>query len=154
MRPRFDDVRHLLRVGLVFVVSVLAFVAARRALIPSDFGVYGHYRAGALTENRARPVHFAGQKACVECHADVDDTRKDSPHARVSCEVCHGPLAPHAAGDENAPTPARADGRLPCLTCHRSNGSAPATFKQIVLVDHADEGPCIACHQPHSPRIE
>ena len=38
-------------------------------LVPSDFGVYGFYRAGALNDVKARPIAYAGRAACEECHA-------------------------------------------------------------------------------------
>lgn len=149
---RFRNGSHLLRVGVLFVSGVVLFLGARRYFVPKDFGVYGHYRAGALDDARARPVAFAGQKACVECHADIAQIRASSRHTPVSCEVCHGPLARHASGDDPA-TPKRPDGRTACLTCHRRNASKPASFPQIVVKDHADAGKCTECHQPHNPKI-
>jgi hypothetical protein len=149
---RFDHGRHLVRVAVLFVAGVAVFLVVRHWLVPADFGMYGHYRAGALADARARPVVFAGQKACGECHTDVVEMRKTSRHQPVSCEVCHGPLARHASGDDPA-TPTRPDGRTACLTCHLKNVSKPASFPQIVVKEHADEGKCSECHPPHSPKL-
>jgi len=146
------DRAHLYRVAALFAAGLLLFFVARTFFIPKDFGVYGHYRAGALDDARARPIAYAGQAACVECHSDVGDLRKTSSHAHVSCETCHGPLAKHASGDDPA-KPVRPDGRTTCTRCHLESRSKPATFPQIVLQEHADEGPCIACHTPHAPKV-
>jgi Cytochrome c7 and related cytochrome c len=149
---RFRHAGHLLRVALLCAGGLAVFLVARRVAVPADFGRYGHYRAGALDDARARPVVFAGQRACLDCHSDVGEIRKRSRHRQVSCEICHGPLAKHASGDDPA-TPKRPDGRTACLTCHLKNVSKPSAFPQIVLKDHADEGACSACHQPHNPKI-
>lgn len=148
----FKDGSHLVRVAIFVVVTIAAFFAVRARFVPKDFGVYGHYRAGALDDARARPIAFAGQRACLECHADIGDIRKTSKHVAVACEICHGPLARHASGDDTT-TPKRPDGRTACLTCHQKNASKPVAFPQIVLKDHADDGACSACHQPHNPKI-
>jgi hypothetical protein len=148
----FRDRAHLFRVAALFGLGLAVFFAIRTQVVPSDFGMYGHYRAGALDAARARPITYAGQVACVECHSDVGDERKTSSHARVACESCHGPLAKHASGDDEA-KPERPDGRSTCLRCHLESRSKPAWFPQIVLKDHADEGPCIACHKPHAPKL-
>ncbi|HZP49375.1 MAG TPA: cytochrome c3 family protein [Vicinamibacterales bacterium] len=144
--------RHLVRVGGLFVAGILAFLVVRHYFVPTDFGVYGHYRAGALTDARARPIAFAGQNACGDCHTDIVEIRKPSRHRAVSCEVCHGPLATHASGDDPA-TPRRPDGRTACVTCHQKNVSKPARFPQIAVADHAGDAKCSECHQPHDPKI-
>jgi hypothetical protein len=147
-----QDRAHLVRVAALFGAALILFFVARAVLVPKDFGIYGHYRAGALADARARPIAYAGQAACVECHGDVGDLRKTSSHAHVACESCHGPLATHASGDD-ATRPGRPNGRTTCMRCHVASPSKPAKFPQIVLKDHADDGPCIACHQPHAPKL-
>lgn len=153
MHERFRDAEHVFRVGLLFVLLVALFFVLRSTLIPDDFGVYGFYRAGALDDNRAPTPQYAGHSACADCHADIVDTRKGSRHERIACESCHGPLARHAAGEDDA-TPVRPDSRAPCVRCHDARAGKPDGFPQVVVVDHADEGPCTACHQPHSPAIQ
>ena len=148
----FRHANHLLRVVAFCAAGLAVFGAARRLAVPKDFGVYGHYRAGALDDARKRPIAFAGQQACGECHTDIVELRKASLHRQVSCEVCHGPLAKHASGDDTT-TPKRPDGRTACLYCHQKNVSKPAGFPQIVVKEHADEGKCSECHQPHNPKI-
>ena len=150
-RPRHYD--HVLRVAAVFGVGFVAFLLVRSMLIPSDFGVYGFFRAGALTDVRARPVSYAGEAACVDCHNTVADERRPSKHVQVHCEACHGPLAKHAAGEMDTP-PAKPDSRLLCPTCHTKSVGKPVGFPQVVVADHAGDAECTACHKPHSPKIQ
>ena len=143
---------HLVRMATLFAVGLVVFLLGRSYFVPADFGRYGHYRAGALDDTRARPIAFAGQAACVECHGDVGDLRKTARHARVSCESCHGPLATHAAGDEPLKPP-RPDGTVICVGCHLKSRSKPSGFPQIEVADHAGDNKCVECHNPHAPKI-
>jgi hypothetical protein len=152
MGRQFRDYAHLVRMAALFAAGVVVFLVGRSFFVPYDFGIYGHYRAGALDEAKARPITFAGQTACVECHSDISDLRKTARHAKVSCESCHGPLATHANGDEPL-KPARPDGRKTCVGCHLKNASKPPTFPQIEVADHAGDNACIDCHNPHAPKI-
>jgi Cytochrome c7 and related cytochrome c len=148
---RFRDAEHLARLAGLFLVGGVLFVVVRAALVPDDFGVYGHYRAGALADNASRPIAYAGQPACLECHSDAGGVKRAGAHAPVSCEACHGPLAPHAAGEVT--TPPRPGPTL-CLVCHATSTGRPAWMKQIVPAEHAGEEGCTTCHQPHTPRIQ
>jgi hypothetical protein len=136
----------------LFLVGLAAFLVSRSFFVPADFGVYGHYRASALDDARARTIAFAGQVACVECHSDIGDLRKTARHARVSCEACHGPLATHAAGNEPLKPP-HPDGRVPCVGCHAKSRSKPDAFPQVDVADHAGDNKCIECHNPHAPKM-
>ncbi len=151
MSDGFKDREHLVRVAVLFLIGIGVFFAARAMFVPKDFGRYGHYRASALDDNRARPISFAGQAACIECHSDVQEARQVARHAKLSCESCHGPLAAHASGD--IPKPARPEGRAICIGCHTANKSRPRAFPQVVISEHAGDGPCIECHKPHVPKI-
>ncbi|MGE5246646.1 MAG: multiheme c-type cytochrome [Betaproteobacteria bacterium] len=151
MSQGFKDREHLIRLAGLFAAGTLLFLVARHYFVPKDFGVYGFYRAGALTDIAAHPIAYAGQAACVECHSDVGDLRATGKHAHVSCESCHGPLAAHASGEVEKPP--RPEGRAICIRCHTASPSKPKAFPQIVLSDHAGDGPCIECHKPHAPTI-
>ena len=96
MKPPASDYVHLVRMAGLFVVGITAFVVLRWLMVPADFGELGHYRAGAVRDNMARPIKYAGQAACVECHTDVAELRAKGKHVRVACESCHGALAAHA----------------------------------------------------------
>ncbi len=153
MKTRSGDYTHLLRMAALFAVGVAAFVILRWAMVPADFGVYGHFRAGALQDNMAHPIRFAGQAACLDCHTDIGEIRAKGRHAGVACEACHGPLARHAA-DPGTVTPEKPDPRKTCLICHTMSASKPHGFPQVDVAEHAPEGPCTACHeQPHNPKI-
>jgi predicted CXXCH cytochrome family protein len=135
---------HLIRVAALFLAGVLAF------LVPKGFGVYGHYRAGAIEENRVRPVSFAGRAACVECHSEVPDAMKGGRHEAIRCEACHGPLAGHAA-DPTEKEAVRPDSKILCARCHAENVARPARFPQVDVKDHAGEEACTSCHTAHHP---
>lgn len=145
------DKGHLVRVAGVFVAGLLGFVALRSRLVPDGFGAYGHYRAGALEDNRARAASFAGRETCEACHSDVADARKGAKHERVACEACHGALAVHASADDPAAAkPQRPDAHV-CLVCHAANVAKPAGFPQIDPKQHEAPGTCLVCHKAHRP---
>lgn len=146
------DYEHVLRVLVVFAVAIAAFLGIRAWLVPSDFGVYGHYRAGAIAEIAALPVVYAGQAQCVSCHSDVQEVRQAGRHARIGCEACHGPLGQHARGETDA-APIRPSTRGVCLTCHTSRRGMPAAFPRIIVKEHSESGPCTECHKAHSPGL-
>ena len=152
MNKRFKDYEHILRMAALFAFGITAFFVLRAAMVPKDFGVYGHYRAGALQDNMNRPVKHAGHAACIECHGDVQEKRAPGKHARIGCEACHGALASHAA-DPGAAKVVRPDSRGTCLNCHTARPSKPEGFPQIVPADHAPEGACTGCHAAHDPKI-
>ena len=152
MGDRFRDYAHLVRMAALFVVGLSLFLFSRSFFVPADFGIYGHYRAGALDDARATPIAFAGQASCLDCHSDVGEARQAARHARVSCESCHGPLATHAAGGEPL-VPARPDGRAGCISCHAKSRSKPLAFPQVDVSEHAGENRCVECHNPHVPKL-
>ena len=57
----------MVRMAVVLAAGVLVFLAIRHAIVPASFGKYGHYRAAALDEIRARPVSFGGKALCESC---------------------------------------------------------------------------------------
>jgi hypothetical protein len=130
----------------------VAFLIVRSFLIPSDFGVYGFYRGGALVDVRARAPLYGGEPSCVDCHTDVVELRAQARHKGVRCEACHGPLATHATGDLTV-KPRALNPRQLCLTCHSAGTGKPAAFPQVGP-DHSGEGPCTECHKPHRPRLD
>ena len=152
MSSRFDDVSHVVRVVVLFALAVATFLAVRAWFVPEGFGVYGFYRAGALDDNRNRPLNHAGRAACATCHDDIVEARRGSKYEKIGCEACHGPLQSHAAAD--SPTsPGKPDPRATCVRCHAAKAGKPAGFPQVDLAEHAPEGACTECHQPHSPKI-
>ena len=152
MSGRFRDYEHVLRMAALFVLGVVVFIAVRSWMVPDDFGVYGFFRAGALDDNRAHPLVYAGRAACVDCHSDLVEERKGSRHEKIGCEACHGPLARHASGEDDA-KPVKPDGRATCIRCHESKAGKPAGFPQVNAAEHAESGPCSECHNPHRPAV-
>lgn len=152
MRSPFGHYGHLVRVAALFLAAGLVFVVVQGFLVPDDFGVYGHYRAGALDDNRNQPLIHAGRAACVECHVDVPDEMAGGGHAAIGCEACHGPQAAHAEDPEN--DPGRPEAPSLCARCHAVNAARPASFPQVDLRDHMDGENCLLCHVAHAPGME
>jgi predicted CXXCH cytochrome family protein len=152
MSGRFEDAGHVVRLAGLFLGGLVLFFLLRAWLVPDDFGVYGHYRARAIADNRRREPVFAGQAACLDCHEAQAAERQAGRHAQVRCEACHGPLAAHAEGRTDDP-PARPDGRTLCVTCHEAGTGRPAAFPQVVPADHAGDEVCTSCHRPHAPGL-
>jgi hypothetical protein len=149
MHQLFKDKEHLLRVAGIFLAGVVIFLVARAFLVPKDFGLYGHFRAGALDDIRAQPIAFAGRPTCETCHSEVPEVLNAGKHAKIHCEACHGPLAKHAESGE--PKPERPNGRTVCLVCHTANTAKPQGFPQIDPKDHMGDGLCTECHLAHNP---
>jgi hypothetical protein len=155
MRGWFKDKEHLVRMASLFAVGIGTFLVLQVVFVPPGFGKYGHYRAGALDDNRdlkLHPIHYAGRAACEDCHGDIVEARKGSRHERIGCEACHGPAAAHA-GNPSDVKPIKPDPRAVCLRCHSASASRPKSFPQVVVADHADAGPCTGCHKAHAPKI-
>jgi hypothetical protein len=150
MKRSFRDVEHLARLVACFLAAFLAFAVARAALVPKDFGTYGHYRAGALMDVRSHPPRYAGRVRCAECHEDVIQTAAPSRHKNVSCEACHGPLLKHADDPEVAV--AKPDRQADCMRCHSARTGRPLDFLNIDAEEHSGKDPCASCHKPHDPR--
>ncbi|MFN7923904.1 MAG: cytochrome c3 family protein [Bryobacteraceae bacterium] len=143
---------HLIRLAAVVAGSVGAFLVIRAAVVPTDFGRLGHYRPAALDDNRARPAAYAGRADCIACHDDKDTATKTGRHAKISCEACHGAQAVHASDPEKKPSKPQAAAL--CKGCHQKDAAKPAWFPQVAVAEHyADAGTCIACHNPHQPKM-
>jgi cytochrome c554/c'-like protein len=150
MRESLRHRQHLFRVAALFVTGLLLFVAVRALLVPPDFGLYGHYRAGALADIRKTALSFAGRNACADCHPDISEALAKGKHARIGCESCHGALARHAEDPEKL-KPAKLEVPALCLSCHTANVAKPKKFPQIDPSDHGDGARCTSCHAAHHP---
>ncbi|HKE29212.1 MAG TPA: hypothetical protein VKB88_42970 [Bryobacteraceae bacterium] len=152
MRRILREWAHLIRPALVLVAGLALFLVLRAAVVPKDFGKYGHYRPGALDMIRQKPIAFAGQGACIMCHDDEAKTRASGKHAGVHCEACHGALADHAS-DPSAHLPQLPDVANLCRRCHEKDAAKPANFPQVVTAEHSGGALCNTCHQPHNPHL-
>ncbi len=142
---------HLLRLLAVVALAVGLFLVLRNFVIPPDFGILGHYRAGALLDNQNRNVVHAGQAECALCHDDQVKIRSEGKHAGIACESCHGPLANHAADPEVKPP--KLEVTALCTGCHQRDPAKPKWFPQVVVKTHSEGMDCNTCHQPHKPKI-
>lgn len=152
MKDFLRNTEHLLRVVLLLALGVIAFVLIRRAVVPPEFGKYGHFRPAALDDLRARPVKFAGHQTCETCHADQAEVKSKGKHVNVACEACHGALAKHAE-DPGSVVPQLPDTAVLCARCHEANQAKPKTFPQVITAEHSGGAPCNTCHKPHNPAI-
>ncbi|MGB6945850.1 MAG: multiheme c-type cytochrome [Bryobacteraceae bacterium] len=150
MKDFLRSIEHLIRVVVILAVGVAAFLLIRRAVIPANFGEYGHFRPAAMDDIRARPVKVAGHAVCEACHSDVAELKSKGKHAGVSCEACHGPLANHAE-DPGSVIPKLPDAAVLCVRCHEANASKPKSFPQVVSAEHSGGLVCTTCHQQHDP---
>lgn len=142
-----DQMKRLL---ILFAAAGVGLLIARHFLVPPTFGKYGHYRSAAVDYEAAMPIRYAGHSACEECHDDVAETKGESYHRMVACEICHGPGLGHVeAPDEvrlEAPT-----ARGYCPLCHGYDPARPTGFPQVDPSEHNPPDPCISCHDPHDP---
>lgn len=152
MRKTLKESEHLVRLVLVLCAGVVLFFAIRHAIVPKGFGLYGHYRAGALDDIAARPIAFAGRAVCEVCHDDQGKIKDEGKHAGLSCEVCHGPAAAHTE-DPGAHPVLKPDPKVLCVRCHEADPARPHAFPQVVSKDHAGDASCTDCHKPHSPQF-
>jgi Cytochrome c554 and c-prime len=152
MKDLLRNSGHLVRVALLLLAGVVAFLVVRQAVIPPKFGEYGHFRPAAMDEIAARPVRFAGHQTCETCHTDQAEEKSKGKHAHVACEACHGPLARHAE-DPASVIPALPDTAVLCARCHEANVGKPKSFPQVATAEHSAGLACKTCHNPHSPAI-
>ena len=148
----FRDAGHLFRVAAVFLAGLALFLVLRSLLVPRSFGLYGHYRANAISETASLPVGYAGHQVCETCHTDVQQVKIKGVHKGVACESCHGPLQAHA-DDPGSVTPAKLDTTVLCPRCHQQNIAKPSNFPQVNAAEHSGGAACDTCHQPHSPAM-
>jgi hypothetical protein len=147
------DFEHLIRLAGLFAIGITSFIVIRAALIPEGFGELGHYRSGAIEDNRDQPLIFSGRGACFECHDEKTANDNDAGHAGVGCEACHGAQAAHAADPEGL-MPTLPEPTALCSNCHELNVARPSWFPQVDVEDHAGEDACLDCHDAHQPVME
>lgn len=142
---------HLVRLAVILAAGAGVFVFVRQSIIPKGFGQYGHFRPGALEDNRSKPLVHAGRAACADCHDEAVTTLKKSRHGAIGCEACHGPQFAHT--QDASQKPVLPDTRVLCARCHEKNSARPAFLPQVVVKEHAGDSACKDCHKPHSPKM-
>lgn len=152
MRQLWRDAEHLFRLAGLFVVGLFLFLVVRALAVPEGFGRLGHYRAGAIDDNRVPPLVYAGRAACADCHAEAVEAKAAGAHRGIGCESCHGALAAHASDPDSAA--AKAPEATPlCLRCHTADQAKPKGFPQVDPAPHAEGAACNDCHQAHAPSV-
>jgi ribosomal protein L37AE/L43A len=159
---------------ITFTGFILIFILVRSILLPKSFGELGHYRKDALKEIGDLPTHYIGSQICSNCHEDKVLRISEGVHAKLKCELCHGPAKTHATYADTIPGKVLADSlklfrqadRKFCATCHAINMARIKikndTINQSVihqvdvkvhnlLDDENKEQNCIECHNPHDP---
>jgi DmsE family decaheme c-type cytochrome len=118
----------------------------------------------AAAQDDTKLQAYAGTETCLECHADMADKLKPTPHGTNAfadlsdrgCETCHGPAKGHADNPDDAALRPSIVAKSPqeqakvCQQCH-SGG------KQFFWQDgpHSRRGvTCTTCHSVHDPMSE
>ena len=162
-RPRVLGQTYARRVFTILAVGLLAGVALKIALKPRGFGELGHFRTGAIADERAHSVVHIGKQVCAECHPEQFRKHEKDVHVTVQCEDCHGPATVHVEA-RRAHLPLD-KGFLPrntdsasCLVCHALVEARPKMFPTINPAQHFSflsvtepKTPCKSCHAPHEP---
>lgn len=151
-RNLFKDKEHLVRMAGIFALGIVAFLVLQLLLVPDTFGLYGHYRAAAITDEIRKPLTYAGRGSCARCHAPQVELHQSGKHVTLGCEGCHGPLMKHSVAPKNNKPPTLAAKRL-CPACHEINVARPKLIKQVNSAEHSSGESCDTCHQPHAPQM-
>jgi hypothetical protein len=139
------------RLSILLFAVIIVYLAVRLLMIPSDFGILGHYRASSITANLQKTVKYAGEPACNECHEDTASAKRQGYHGGVACESCHGPAIRHVQDPEHV-KPAVNRNRSLCLLCHGYLPTRPTGFPQVISNSHNPSKLCVFCHHPHDPK--
>jgi len=144
--------KHIVRLLLLIVVFAVLALAAKSFFTVDSFYRYGHYRGDSVPEIAGMATSFQTPKACKACHAPRHAEWSSANHATVICEVCHGAAPGHP---ETLKVAIPTDTPRLCTQCHEKMPGRPlSSIRQIDPREHhAGAGQCIACHNPHAPRI-
>lgn len=146
---------------LYLALCIVALVLVAKAIIvPKDFGVhetgymYGWHRKSDEDVWKKVKVKYKTSEYCKECHKDKYDDIKNSPHAAIMCENCHGPALDHP---DDPPTMTIDRSRELCARCHfylPYKASGRGNIRGINPATHHPEAECVMCHWPHNPKLE
>ncbi len=163
--------RHVFRLVLLIVAGAVIAYGAKRFFTVGSFYEYGHYRGDSVADIASDKPKYKGVGYCAPCHAQqVADWFKGVHNSMdvgkiVKCEVCHGAagerenrgmFAASASGPDhpkNLRMVVPNDTRKLCTLCHERMTGRPLQQRQIVVAEHAGTQQCVACHNPHSPRL-
>ena len=134
----------------------------KQLLLPDSFGVYGYYRADAITEAALIPIRHGTNASCFKCHAHEAKSHKKGRHQTISCEFCHGTYADHIVdGKKSGTLPVKKEKEITtlCLRCHNTEIKARSeeVIKTVAMPEHLKEQNvkithnCNQCHYVHAP---
>lgn len=149
---------HVWRPLFVVLAVVCSILITREVIVPDDFGIYergymyGWHRKSNEDEWEKIRVKYKTAKVCTECHKDKYNDIKDSAHADISCENCHGPNFEHP----DDPLGMLIDrSRALCIRCHSFmpyKNTARGSIPGINPEKHYPSAECVMCHIPHNPK--
>jgi predicted CXXCH cytochrome family protein len=150
---------HVLRPLYVILALVGLILLSRVFIVPKDFGVqergfmYGWHRKGNEQEWKDFKVKYKTVQYCSQCHTEEYSLLGKSPHIIIQCENCHGPAVDHPA---DPPKLSIDRSRGLCLRCHSWLPYEASGRYKIPGINPEEHNPgieCVACHNPHSPKI-
>jgi len=142
--------KHIARLLLLMAAAAGLGYAAKVFFTAESFYEYGPYRAASVPEIAAQEPVYQTPLYCQACHGERHAQWSANSHKSVSCEVCHGAARGHP---QNGKLPIPSDTVKLCTLCHDAMPGRPRTQPQIEVAQHSAGQQCIACHNPHSPRI-
>jgi len=146
--------KHISRLVLLILGVLIVAAIAKPIFTVDSFYRFGHYRANSVPEIAAQTPVFQTARYCLACHTQRVAQWSANSHKTVVCEVCHGAALGHP---KNGKLPIPKDTVKLCTQCHEAMPGRPRTQPQIDVAKHnpyASSGQqCVACHNPHSPKI-
>jgi cytochrome c553 len=146
--------KHILRLIILIVAGIALGLAAKSYFTVDSFYKFGHYRAASVMEIAAAEPVYKTARYCQSCHSERHAQWSAGNHKSVICEVCHGAAEGHP---QKGKLPIPKDTVKLCTLCHEAMPGRPRTQPQI---DPAHHNPyvvsgqqCVACHNPHSPKM-
>jgi cytochrome c553 len=142
--------KHIFRLVALMIAFGAAALMAKSYFTVDSFYEFGHYRGNSVAEIAAMEPVFQTPSYCQPCHTERVALWSANNHKTVICEVCHGAAKGHPA---NGKLPIPTDTRKLCTLCHEAMAGRPRAQPQIDVAAHAGDQQCIACHNPHAPKI-
>ncbi|SPE30338.1 exported hypothetical protein [Burkholderiales bacterium] len=145
--------KHIARLVLLIIGFGALALAAKSFFTVDSFYRFGHYRADSVPEIAALTPAFQTPKACQTCHAPRHAEWSGANHKSVICEACHGAAPGHP---DHLKVSIPTDTQRLCTQCHEQMPGRPSSsVRQIDPGQHYPSATqCIACHNPHAPKIE
>jgi len=143
--------KHIVRLLMLIGGALALGLAAKWYFTDPSFYRYGFYRADSVAEIAAQGPAFKTARYCESCHAERLAQWSAANHKTVTCETCHGAAQDHPQKKAKLPIPA--DAVKLCTLCHEAIAGRPRAQPQVVVAQHAGAQQCVACHNPHAPKL-